>query len=834
MGEPDLSDLIAVQTAQQTALTHIARELGADYGGGIAQWPEGLAPTLKAVREAIAEIPGTMGAGYDLLNTHLCGIAQALYQLAYVHPQDVRDAATAPLATLREAWVPPALARWQETNNWLGGIAGVLSSLQATIWEYGLGGGGAGGVAPEAWQDLLTRLADGSLRIRADAGDGFKPLAIQLPESVEKLLKLLTEKEGDLDTGKVDQTIAQVQNELTGGTFGPLDLFGLTSARVDDGPGNCAKAYGLTATLGLTAAKFWAWLAGVIPINRVAYVFSSLAKISGDLAGYGPVTSTITRAVARPLLQTPMEHWTNREYRPTIPGYGDTMRLYWKRLMPDSPDVLAKHKAPYSAREVLQQHGYADEWIDLLLNDASRELGIREIAGVYLSANMSQEWVKSKFQRQQLPQDDIAALWPLTRWRAVSSTVNSILNEQERQLQRGFISLDTFRASMTELEYPEVLRELRELEASAGAWTWLQQKKLDTLVDSYQGGLLADDSFKDALGEIVVDTSVARQLFLYYQAQRYPKMKLLTPYAEAAEIRGEARRAVILGLLDWNYYEKFLVALGWTDQMLAVEADLVQEERGRQVVADLRTFFLPEKRDSVLEGTLSVAQYDEWLRTILQELPTGSYAKHGVTGLGAGAQRRLDAIRKAEVGYVSVLLARRQRARVERYMIPNVEAAYVQGLVVWQACVTLLREAGYEDREIDARRDILTLQRARNLEVREQAKVRHDRSLVKQAEAELKARQREAAQAAVAIVKAKAALLTSKDPAAAEEAWNLVAELDYAYAAAHELMPDSIYESSMALRDAAGDPAGVDFDYVEGLLGALTLQLERAAGEPEA
>ncbi len=771
----------------------------------------GIAQQLKRVGNVIENASSPLVDPIEELLNPLWRIRESLELFRQAPAVNLAYAGDIPLDRLATTIVNVFREPMQNISVQATTTAVLMNSLLQWFVIYGApgGGGGGGGGGTVDLSQLTSYLSTGEMRAKVDMGDGWAETFGSLAPELRDLSKLGVNA-GKRQFDDVTANIAphSIPGVLAGAGDFITGLFGITSCRPEDAKDNCVKAYALTTALGV-GASLAAAAGSFMGLGTGWPGMGNVAAVLGEMAGYQPVNRAIIGTLADAYLSRPFRYAIQAQGRPTLPDAGTAVRLYWTRKLADSPGGSTLPRQPYTARQLLEFAGYADPWISTLLTDADRDPDLRAIPGLMQIAPRNDAWVKSALRELSYNEQAVADVAGLVKWRARSSGVNDVAAELERQVERGFMDLEQFTAALVRMEYPRELTPYRVEAASARQTFWVLNRKLDWITDSWEAGLMDADTFKAAVEELIVVPRVAGEYIIWATQKRYPKMALLSAYGEAREIRSEARRAVVLGIYGWPYYATFLSALGWTDPLIEAEHFLVTEDRDRQIVADVRSYHLPELRDSLLEGLITIAQYEATLKNLEVR----------------------DDIRHAEVNYMKVALERRRRGRVERYQIPALEEAYVQGLIVWQPVANAMQDAGYSSRERDLARDVLTLRRARNLEARAVKAERARSAAMLSAQAEEDQKAKAAAAVAAAALKAKAALLKGKDPAAVAAAADLVDTLDALYDQAHQLMPDSVYNAALELRDAATDPAGPDYDRLWELTDDLAARLDAAAGE---
>jgi hypothetical protein len=368
--------------------------------------------------------------------------------------------------------------------------------------------------------------------------------------------------------------------------------------------------------------------------------------------------------------------------------------------------------------------------------------------------------------------------------------------------------------------------------ADERGWRRLKDHEVQTILDNYESGTTSDDLFEQQLREIVVQDNIATATIAGAKAARYQKAPLYNEYGAAREQRQAARRLVVLGLLDWRYYQHVLEALLFPDEVIEREHALVDEERSRQIIADLRAHIKSSVRDQVVLGEMSVADYAQRL-----------------SGMDVAPD-----VARAELAYVALLQRRYAEGRMQRWELPGARAAYVEGVIGPGAVLTLMEEAGLNAKErgremmrLDILRNKAQQQRqAQQVKLISQARKQEEQKARQEAKAAEKERppmepaedaaarkQRQtAAAAAKALAQAAYKLAGAKDPRAAEVAEYLLPQIQEAYDRAEALMGDDVWAATESLENVLGAGRALDPDALWAAVQVLSEALDSEAGAP--
>lgn len=593
------------------------------------------------------------------------------------------------------------------------------------------------------------------------------------------------------------------------------DVLGAKGLGTTEAPGdpenalrNCGIALGIAILSGLGASGAAA-LASVHVLGSGVPGLGHIAGLLGKIGGWDQAIDAALGALYRAYCGTPMTFWAQRRARPTLPGTGDILRLYTKRLLGGSRAGVPAYEVPYDVRQVLAYQGLDDPWISALVDDADREPSLRDLSRVLQTGTCPPQWTRQILERLQYCDADIDIIQPSIEWAAIRTDLQTIGGVYESLFERGFIPKDEYTQWMTDNAFPERVKKLRLEYADARRKLRIRGEYVDAAISSYQRGITTDAEFEMELAQYIEDDEVLSLTVDAATLERYRKVPLLHAFEEARLALPIYRKLFVVGAYTYKELHDVLWDSGMPQDFFYSYLKLAEYDRGQHVLAQFRTYGLPALRDSVIMGEIDTGAYREKLRK---------------------ANFPVDYL-EVEVKYVAALLARRLAARIERYELPPIASAYIYGLAD-RACVTaLMQEAGLTASEREDQMEDLDRRRAAELNRRKAAKVTADfRTDAREAKAAAE-RARQAAKAAHALAVAASDILKDKGLAGTADAEALLAGIQHIYADAQEILPDSPYWLGTEIEDECRKPAGPDVDVLAALLTSLDSALASLAGE---
>jgi hypothetical protein len=201
-----------------------------------------------------------------------------------------------------------------------------------------------------------------------------------------------------------------------------------------------------------------------------------------------------------------------------------------------------------------------------------------------------------------------------------------------------------------------------------------------------------------AFGALGMRADRAERIVDIESIKRYHAVPWLTEQEEMKQVIGLYQEAFVAGLETEGTYVAKLLILGLDAPAVRLRVELDKRSRDRQLAAWLRTYNLPALREMALLGDLSAGAYRAQL--VALKLP--------------------EPYLGAEAAYMTVLVERNRRQRVERYQIPPAEACLALGLIGRGTLVWLYEQAGVSPAEYELRlRELLAKKAAREKAERE-------------------------------------------------------------------------------------------------------------------
>ena len=571
------------------------------------------------------------------------------------------------------------------------------------------------------------------------------------------------------------------------------------------------------ATAAYTRAYLFGLLAHAIAaIGRLQILgsgglqLSGLARILGDLGGYGPVTSAVHGTLLDSYLRVPWRHYVNATARPYLPSIGDLQRFRYKRIFGGGRRSVKSPQPPASFQQCMAWWGYADEWIQIYENDLYREPMARDLLLMAEVADFDDEWWAYKVQRLGYDDTDAPLMVKAYQRRQARTQIMQAASTARSLRERGLISEDEYLSLMRETGLVE---RCGEYGLKAANWR-LRRETIEATLDEiryqYSRDFINDDELENAVTGLVVDPKLAKRIVLTEKVKRYGAVRKKRPWEEAREALKTYRAAFIAGLVDRATYYGALAACDLDEALVELRLELDSEARDAKIVTRWQRYHLPGLRDDLMAGRLTLDDYRA-------ELEAGGFP---------------HAYLDDELALAEALKDRHDTGLVQSVRLPAYERAYVLGLAARETVVQTLEDLGWDTETIQARLAVLDYERRREAdrqaaEARRQAndqradsarrggKVLDFSDRAQALQNHLIAQQRAQEQAdAAAEVLAQVEELEALDPTTTPD-WRqrvagLRAALDRAYLDRDADLPADLWDRALALEDAA--LRGPDYD----------------------
>ena len=749
----------------------------------------------------------------------------------------------------------------------LGQFKHLLDKLQTGEVKVNVTGGAGGATDLEPLLDLMKELAKTGLGIPAEgeaadfvtvgqsianaqlaaAGAGQGAEAAQVMDE-ERLLERLT---------KVLQADSSAPVSAAGegfaGAGGPGEGTAATTAAAWVGPlmTELMKLRDYVAPAGeATPDTVWqrcvaAWAAAA-SMGTIAHIISNLSQVSvfgvqvpllkglaglvGQLAGFGPLGNAISGTLYDTYIRGPLAYQLHKSARPNLPSWGEYLRWVSSRKVTASGTLATGGRVPYSLHDVLAYHGLSDGWIEAHKAAMWRDLAIRDLRQIAAAAEQTDDWWFSHLRELGYKEEDIPAVRAAAESAACAGERSKLLSELYTARSRGFMSSAVYRGRVLSLGLSPRRADLLVDAADKDLDRYALEGTADVLALQYDRGQITDSEYRSGLDAVYADSRIANITYTLGRLKRYHKVWLTTPAEAVREALPTYRAACIANLITLPEYRAKLSLSGLEPDIVDLQVSLVDMEREKQQFSDFRAYGLPNLRDRVVHGLLSLSDYAVEL------------GAHGFPPEYIGD----------EMALARAMLARRMESEALSQLVPVYGVAYSRGLVSALTYDAVMDEAGLPPRVRQERLDVADDERreredkAAEQRAAEEARQRLSAERERERQRTLRqreeekaaravataqaARQKQAAQAVKSIASAVRVLLQSNDPSAIDQVNGLLSRLDQAYTIAVGILPDDLYTLALAIGDALVVSGGPDLETLDGLVGVLEERLTALAG----
>ena len=417
---------------------------------------------------------------------------------------------------------------------------------------------------------------------------------------------------------------------------------------------------------------------------------TGLAGMIAEFAGFGNFSGAIQGPFFDAYLRTPWTYYVNEKLRPELPGVGDLLRFRSKRLFGN--EKWSELGGDFF-RTYMAYQGFSDSWIDCYENDLYTEPPYRQLLIMQddPAAADDDAWLRTKVLR--LGYDDQDALYMIggLKRRLTSYYDGRLIDLWLDRVKAGELDLGEFGDLIDSLGLPKPVRH-RLLDLAGETWTFAYVKESITAAqDAYARDELTDAEFGDTLDALSLRPQQIDHLVRRARLGRLHKVYVTRPIDEAVKSGGVYRTAYVAGLIPEVEYREVLAAAFYEDDVIAMRLVVDGAARDRTVAADLRQFQLPLYRDRLMDGRITLAQYRAVL--VAMDFP---------------AELLPD-----EMAWAAALVERSRIGRVEKYMIPTAEQAYIRCLIARPTLQSLYAQATRSANEITLRLTLVDALRAK-------------------------------------------------------------------------------------------------------------------------
>jgi hypothetical protein len=463
---------------------------------------------------------------------------------------------------------------------------------------------------------------------------------------------------------------------------------GLTPGGPETAEARLKSAMKMASAIGLNAHVLSMILSadvvGCLDLNA-----TGVAAMMGEASGFSELMSQVNRPLWEGYLGVPWREKLAQQLRPWRP---DLNLLAQARRERELRGDIRSDLVPDTLEETLKRKGLRDEDIKLWHESVWAWPGMRQLATLLDDPHVwaAEAATKDLFDHLGYTDDVRTFARDACKLRQAGPWSTRWLNQQISNLEYGLMDYAEFRARADAVSLPEhvktaVLRVGETAEFTAWCKAIVDRAKL-----AYQRAEITDQELYYELESVGMGAKRSKLVVDSERLRRMHKVWILSDVEVAREALTVYRQLFIYGLMTEASYRAALAAAQLEPEMIEERFFLDHHRRVMTVAREIREFDLPELRDALLEGRITLAAYRDRLAAL--EFP--------------------PELLPTEMAYVNGLVIRRDRQRVERIQLPAAERAYVKSLIVKDALRRLYLEAGRTGDEIDIRLKLLDRLRA--------------------------------------------------------------------------------------------------------------------------
>lgn len=513
----------------------------------------------------------------------------------------------------------------------------------------------------------------------------------------------------------------------------------------------CFKDYATSAALGATAHGISTIMSlrvfGTLGINM-----TGLAALVGKFAGFDSMTSAVQGEFYTAYLKTPLHYWFNKEMTPYLPPIADIQRFHYKRIdrpprpstrpgappearqiedlvgytppgrrgeslyRPELPDSSIEHDTAdeptargaaqtfkvgdsdtgITHADAMRYAGYSEAWQKIYEDDLYREPGVRDLLLMIETGKFDDSWIASKLERLGYSDQDGPIMVDAVKRRGARTQIMDLYRRIWYAVERGYMTAQQFRE---EVEVCQFTSTAVDFGADAGEWGAFVREAdeyVRTVREMYAKAQLSDDEFRNLLDAVLTNPGRVDNIVRMERAKRYRRVYLTTPTEDARSDLGKWRQLYVAGRITEPEYIWRMHECGFEPDTVELTLSVDQLKRDRQVLSQFRTYRLPNLRDQVLHGMVTMDEY-------------GAQLEHA----GFPVEYVPD-----ELDLMRSKFTARQEGRVRSEQLAAYKRAYVLGLVGRAELRSVMEAAGVTEAGVRSQVGILDYQR-RELERRE-------------------------------------------------------------------------------------------------------------------
>jgi hypothetical protein len=461
-----------------------------------------------------------------------------------------------------------------------------------------------------------------------------------------------------------------------------------------------ASATGLIAQV--VSAALSTMVIGSLNINS-----SGLAAMIGEFSGFKEILGPIHGLYHQANIATPWGYRVNKMLTPKLPGLGEAIWMHLEGELPPGETI----------EDLGAKHGFEAKWVKSMIGVADWDPGLRELLLLSEVEDPTPEWWGRRFQKMRMSGGDIEPMIEMVKRRRAAPYISGLATLAISHFSDGFSDVSGLQSDLKSLKFGTTTIDWAVKLAQSKRRREQIANTVKQWVSSYERDFLTDAQFAELLSTAYADPAAARTKFLLTRLGRFKRVYLDDVAEEQKVPVAIYRKAYINGLITERQLRTALELSGMQQEAADLVVLLDGQDRSDKLVAGYQKYFLPQLRDSLVNGDITLSQYRD--RLVAATFPPG--------------------LMPMELALAGALAARAAAGRVERYQLPPWRRAYVAGLADGDQVAAVMFEAGLTEQEVGAQFVVLDLERDRFLAGQEAKQAADDKRLAADAAKQLQA-----------------------------------------------------------------------------------------------